>query len=361
MPTQATSLAQRLTAAAMICVLVAAVKLGRDLLIPLAFGVLLAVLLSGLVERLRRRGVPRVVGAVILMGVIALAGAGLVDAVSAPAEQWFARAPQLLTKVQQRVRPLRSAFSRMDDLAMRAGDLTQARAGKAVAPMGPFAGQATLSLIAGTGKAAIGVLMCAAFALLLLGAGPAACARVTAALTPRWRARRVLRLIHAVRREVSRYYGTLALVNVALGTATALLMWSLGMPNPMLWGAVAGVLNFIPYLGGALTVTILAIVGLVSLDRIADTLLACAGFLMLAGIEGHVVEPMFIGRRLALNPIAVLVALWFGGWLWGFLGVAFAMPTLVAAKVVAVHSDRGQSLARFLGPLHTAKAARKAA
>jgi predicted PurR-regulated permease PerM len=343
----------------MVCLLVAAVKLGRDLLIPLAFGLLFAVLLSGLVEKLRRWGVPRVVGATVLMLVIALAGAGLVGALSAPAEQWFARAPHLLTKVQQRVRPLQSVFSRMDELARRAGDLTQTPAGKPAAPATAVTGQATLDLITGTGKAAIGVLMCAALALLLLSAGPAACARTTAALTARWRARKVLRLIHAVRHEVSRYYGTLALVNVAFGTATALLMWLVGMPNPMLWGAVAGMLNFIPYLGGALTVTILAIVGLVSLDRIADTLLACGGFLVLAGIEGHVVEPMFIGRRLALNPIAVLVALWFGGWLWGALGVAFAMPTLVAAKVVATHSDGGKSFVRFLGPLRAAKTAKK--
>jgi len=118
----------------------------------------------------------------------------------------------------------------------------------------------------------------------------------------------------------------------------------------VLWGAIAGVLNFIPYLGCITTLVILSVVALVTFDHITHTLLVGASFLLLAAIEGHVVEPVFIGRRLDLNPIMVLVAIWMGGWIWGITGVVVALPTLVAAKVAASHSVRGGALVRFLSP-----------
>jgi len=122
------------------------------------------------------------------------------------------------------------------------------------------------------------------------------------------------------------------------------------MPNPMLWGAVAGVLNFIPYLGSATTLAILTLVALVTFDTIPHVLMVAASYLALAAVEGHIVEPIFLGRRLDLNPIVVFVALWSGGWLWGMPGVVFALPVLVAAKVAASHSSRGDVVVRFLSP-----------
>jgi predicted PurR-regulated permease PerM len=122
------------------------------------------------------------------------------------------------------------------------------------------------------------------------------------------------------------------------------------MPNPMLWGALAAVLNFIPYLGCAATFVVLTIVAFVSFAGISQTLLVGASFLLLAAIEGHVVEPVFLGRRLDLNPIVVLVALWVGAWIWGIAGMVVAMPFLLALKVAAAKSSNGGALVRFLSP-----------
>jgi predicted PurR-regulated permease PerM len=186
--------------------------------------------------------------------------------------------------------------------------------------------------------------------LLLLAAGPPTLARMTAPVASDGRAVRALRIIDAIRVEVGRYYGTLAVINLLFGTATAAVMWLLGMPNPVLWGAVAAVLNFIPYLGGVTTVVILALVAFVSFDGIGHALLVPASFLLMAGIEAHIVEPVFLGRRLDLNPIIVLVALWVGAWVWGIAGMVVAMPVLVATKVAAAHSENGSSVVRFLSP-----------
>jgi len=331
------------------CAAVAALRVGRDLLIPLVLGVLAALVLSGIVETLRRWRVPRALSALVLLLLIAVGIGGVLDAIWTPAQQWIENAPHVLRTVERRVRPAQSIVQRIDAIADRLSAIASP-GGKDAAPPSAAPSVTAASVLAGTGWFAASIVMWLALTLLLLAAGPGTLARMTATLASDWHAANVLRIIHAIRNEVGRYYATLAVINVGFGAVTALVMWLLGMPNPMLWGAIAGVLNFIPYLGCITTLAILTLVALVTFDHITHTLLVGASFLLLAAIEGHVVEPVFIGRRLDLNPIMVLVAIWMGGWIWGITGVVVALPTLVAAKVAASHSARGGALVRFLSP-----------
>jgi predicted PurR-regulated permease PerM len=159
-----------------------------------------------------------------------------------------------------------------------------------------------------------------------------------------------LRVIDAIRRELGRYYGTIALINLGLGAATAVAMLLLGMPNPYLWGATAAVLNFIPYVGSATTLVLLGAVALVSFDDLGHVFGVLGSYLALATIEGQVVQPLLVGRRLDLNPILVFLAVWFGGWFWGVAGIVIAVPTLVALKVAATHSEDASAVVAFLSP-----------
>ena len=127
-------------------------------------------------------------------------------------------------------------------------------------------------------------------------------------------------------------------------------MWLLHMPTPVLWGAMAAMLNFIPYLGSAVTLVTVTIVALVTFDSTPHILLVGAAYLGLATIEGQLIEPIFFGRRLQLNPVIVFVALWLGGWLWGIAGVLLALPVLVATKVAASQPGGNDVVLRFLGP-----------
>jgi predicted PurR-regulated permease PerM len=174
----------------------------------------------------------------------------------------------------------------------------------------------------------------------MLAAGPSTLARMSSLLGRDVHAIRALQIIDAIRREVGRYYGTLALLNLAFGTVAGAVMWQLGMPNPVLWGVVAGVLHFIPYLGPAVTAAILTLVALVTFNSNAHVLLITAVYVGMAAIEGNIVEPWFLGRRLNLNPILVLLALWLGGWLWGVAGMVLALPLLLALKVATRRGTR---------------------
>jgi predicted PurR-regulated permease PerM len=332
------------------CILVFLLRLGRDALVPVALAILIALVLSGVVESLHRIRIPRGLSAVVLLAIVAVALAVAVDMVSTPAQEWVQSAPRLMRTIEHKLRPAQSLVRRLDAIAKRATALASPDAApSSTAPAAPAATVSAVDLLAGTGWFVAAVLAVMALTLLLLAAGPPTLARMTAALSD-VHAVRALRVIDAIRVEVGRYYATLAVINLAFGSVIAGTMWLFGMPNPILWGVLAGVLNFIPYLGAATTLAVLTLVALVSFDSIAHILLVGASYLGLAAIEGHVVEPIFLGRRLDLNPIVVFVALWLGGWIWGVPGVVVALPALVAAKVAASHSRHGEMLVRFLSP-----------
>ena len=337
-----------------LCVAVAALRLGRDLLVPIVLAVLITLVLSGIVETLRRYRVPRALSAVVLLALVGAAVGGTLHAVWTPAQQWIEGAPRVLRTIEHKTRPAQSVVRRIDAIVRRASALAgaadpPAAATTASAPS-PTTTVSAMDVVAGTSGVVAALLMGAALTLLLLTAGPSTLARLTAPVATDGRAIRVLRVIEAIRLEVGRYCGTLAVINLLFGALTALVMWLLGMPNPVLWGALAAVLNFIPYLGCATTLAILTLVAFVSFDRISQTALVAASFLALAAVEGHIVEPVFLGRRLDLNPIVVLVALWVGAWIWGIAGMVVALPLLVATKVAASHSPNGDAVVRFLSP-----------
>jgi predicted PurR-regulated permease PerM len=292
------------------------------------------------------------VSALVLLLIIGVAMGGVLHAVWTPARQWIESAPSVLRTIEHKTRSAQSVVRRIDALARRASALAGAGdpPGTAPSPAPPASWLSAMDVVESTSGAAAAFLMGAALTLLLLAAGPPTLARMTAPIASEGRPVQALRVIDAIRVELGRYYGTLAVLNLLFGTATALLMWSLGMPNPMLWGALAAVLNFIPYLGCATTFVILTVVAFVSFDGISKTLLAGSSFLLLAAIEGHIIEPVFVGRRLDLNPIVVLVALWLGAWMWGIAGMVVALPVLVATKVAAARSQNGAAVVRFLSP-----------
>jgi predicted PurR-regulated permease PerM len=338
-----------------ICVAVAALRLGRELLVPIVLAVLITLVLSGVVESLRRYRIPRALSAVVLLVLFGVAIGGGLHAVWTPARQWIDSAPRVLRTIEHKTRAAQSVVRQIDAIVRRASALTGTAdsptpTATPAAPSPPPTAMSAMEVVEGTSGVVAALLMGAALTVLLLAAGPPTLARMTVPVATGGRAIHVLRVIEAIRLEVGRYYGTLAVINLLFGAITALVMWRLGMPNPILWGALAGVLNFIPYLGCATTLAILTIVAFVSFDRISQTVLVVASFLALAAVEGHIVEPVFLGRRLDLNPIVVLVALWVGAWVWGIAGMVVALPLLVATKAAASHSDNGGAVVRFLSP-----------
>jgi predicted PurR-regulated permease PerM len=336
----------------LVCVLCAVLLyFARAAFIPVALALLFALVLSSPVEALHRRGLPRVVSALLILMVFLGATGGAVNLLWEPAQQWLAGAPRIVKTVERKLGPVTRVLRRIDAVTDRAGHLADAGGRTTSTLTGATPAQsASGEFLLGTGTTVVAMATVVILTLFLLAGGPPMLGRMTASLARDIRSTHVLRVIDAVRREVGRYYATLALINLGLGLATGLAMMALGMPNPVLWGALACVLNFIPYVGSATTLIVLTVVAIVSFDGVGRVLAVAATYLALATIEGQIVQPLLIGRRLELNPIIVFLALWFGGWFWGVAGVVMAIPCLVAIKVAAEHSARGTPLVEFLSP-----------
>jgi predicted PurR-regulated permease PerM len=329
--------------------LIGALYVAKPAVAPVLLAVLFALLLSPLVDRLQRWHLPRVVGAgCVMVALLAIVG-GIVDATWQPAGDWAAHAPETMQVIARKVRPLERWFARVDVLSRHT--LSAAESGRAAAPAsatGPAVSPARTVLI-NSPRVILAVFSVIVLTFFFLVAAPNLFARVDRGARPGAGTRHAVQLINEVRAELARYLGTIALINVALGIATAALVYWLRFPTPILWGTVAAVLNFIPYIGPAVTLCILTSVALVTFDGAGQAVTVAVTFVCLAILEGQIVQPLLVGRRLKLNPLVIILAVWAGSWLWGILGVVLAVPCLVAAKATAEHLRERLSLVDILG------------
>ena len=325
--------------------------------VPIALALLVALILSGPVEALHRLRVPRSFSATIILLLALSLAAGLVDVMWAPTQQWLARAPQTMKVIRRKVSPAVKFLTHVEELRNSAGALAapgaaapSAAAPSAAVPAAAESGAAPFTVLDATREAAVSLLTFVIVTLFLLAGGPPMLARMTAAFVDDLNAGHVLDILEKVRGEVGRFYVTTAIINVGLGCATAGAMLACGMPTPYLWGALAAVLNFIPYAGPTTTLIVLTLVAFVTFDSIGHVLAVAGSYIALAMVEGQIVQPLFVGRRLQVNPLLIFLALWFGGLYWGIAGVILATPALVALKVVSENAISGKSVMEFLGP-----------
>jgi len=143
-----------------------------------------------------------------------------------------------------------------------------------------------------------------------------------------------VRALNDIDDNMTTYFGTFTLVNLCLAVTAATLTWATGLPNPLLWGVLACVLNYVPYIGPALVVGTLALVGLLVHPTIGEAAMAPLLYLAVVTIEGQFITPALMGKRLELNPFAVFLAIAFFAWLWGPIGAFLAVPILMAGSVI---------------------------
>jgi predicted PurR-regulated permease PerM len=332
---------------------------GHVAFVPIALALLISLVLSGPVEALYTRGVPRSLSAALIMAAILGTMVALVNFMSEPAQKWFAAAPHTVRLIERKIRPFEQIMSRIGELRNSAGNIGSspppaAAAGSPATPPAPAGAapqeSAPAMLLDGARTVVLSCVTVVILTLFLLSGGPPMLARMTAAFASDLKSAHILAVIENVRGEVGRFYVTTALINVGLGVATSLAMMACGMPNPFLWGTMAAILNFIPYAGATTTLIVVTIVAIISFDGVGHAVAVAGSYLALATIEGQFVQPLLVGRRLQLNPMLVFLALWFGGFFWGIAGIILATPTLAALKVVATHSTGGKPLLEFLSP-----------
>jgi predicted PurR-regulated permease PerM len=323
--------------------------------IPVALALLISLILSGPVEMLHDRRVPRSVRAAVIVAAILGLMAAMVNFMSQPAQQWFAAAPHTVRLIERKIRPFEQLMARIGELRNSAGNIGSAPQPAQTAPA-PVATapqeSAPAMLLDGARTFALSCVTIIILTLFLLSGGPPMLARMTGAFASDLKSAHILDVIEMVRSEVGRFYVTTALINVGLGVVTTLVMMLCGMPTPFLWGTMAAILNFIPYAGATTSLIVMTVVAIISFDGLGHAFAVAGSYLAIATVEGQFVQPLLVGRRLQLNPMLVFLALWLGGFFWGIAGIILATPTLVALKVVATHAAGGEQLLEFLSPHH---------
>jgi predicted PurR-regulated permease PerM len=305
------------------------------MLMPIAFAFVLGIILIPVVRFLRNKMfIPHWIGAmIVLVGLIALPGAGLYG-LAHPTAGWFAagfegidRAEARLEEFLEPLRQVRVATERVAEIAtIPDGDAPVVR----VRDRG----------IAGTIMDwTQGFVVTAAIILVLLYFMMATDGLFTRRLIsslPTWRDKRTAHEIaEQIQNDVSHYLLTITVINALLGVVVAMVMWMLGMPSPVLWGVLAALLNYIPYVGALVGVGLAGIIALVTFDSIPYAILVAAIYYGLTGLEGSFIVPAVLGRRLYLNPVVVFVGLVYWGWVWGIPGALLAVPMLSIMKIVA--------------------------
>jgi predicted PurR-regulated permease PerM len=329
--------------------------------IPIALALLLALVLSGPVEALYKRGVPRSLSALVILAIALGLIGGLAVSLWKPAQYWYSEAPQTIRAIKQKIAPAAKIVNRVDDIGNSAGSIgAPGRAGaRAPAPPAAAPTAAASGIIGSSLGAAVSTMTFAILTLFLLTGGPPMLARMAAAFADNLNASHVLMIIEAVRREVGRFYAITALINIGLGVVTTVAMMLLGMPTPYVWGIMAAMLNFIPYAGPVTTLAIVTFVAAMTFDTVPRVLGVAGTYLAITTIEGQIIQPLFVGRRLKINPLLIFLGLWLGGLFWGIAGVMLATPVLVALKVIAEHVIGGKAILEFLGPNSAAAVTKK--
>jgi len=328
---------------------IAGLQFASSLLVPIVLAVLLTLLLGPLVRWMSRFGVAEPVAAgIIVFGAMTVIVSALV-VLSAPATEWLRRAPATMQSVEAKLRtiePLSAIQATAASVSQLAGVARpdSSAATIQVVPPGP------LQEVGWTTAHVVGGVLTVVFLTYFLLASGSMFRRKIAYLFPSGEQRtNIKRALFEVEQQMSRYLLINTMISIGFGLGTWGLLAIIGVPNPVLWGAVAGVLNFIPYLGALVTVVLIGIVTMATFDGTQEMLMACGGFLLLDLIKGHFVSPMVLGRRMSLNTVAVLLSLLFWGWVWGIVGVIIAVPLTVMIQVICSHSERFRGVAIVLG------------
>jgi predicted PurR-regulated permease PerM len=160
--------------------------------------------------------------------------------------------------------------------------------------------------------------------------------------------KRAVLIAHEIEAQISRYLFTVTLINLCLGTAVGTAVGLLGLPNPMMWGALVAGLNFVPYLGALTGIILMTLGAALSFSSLSYALIFPGVYFLLATLEGNFITPFVMGRSLTLNPVLVLLSLMFWGWMWGIAGILLAVPILATFKIFCSHIEQMEPLAEFI-------------
>ncbi|MGH7649925.1 MAG: AI-2E family transporter [Gemmatimonadaceae bacterium] len=335
-----------------ICVLAVlyTLYLAREVVVPVVFAVLLKFFFSPTMRALRKAHIPDPVGAaLVILVLLSIFGVGGY-AVSGQAQEWIEKAPKAMAVASARFKKLRQPVERVTRTAEQMESATGVSGEQTPTREVVVRGPSLLSRVFGTTTSLVaGLLEVIVLLFFLLAGGELFLQKLVKVLPNLPDKKRAVTIARETEASISTYLSTILLINVCEGTVVAIIMALLGMPNPVLWGVLAALLEFIPYLGATVMVVVLAVAGITTFPGVGHALLVPACFIVVTVIQANFISPPLLGRRLTLNPVAIFVglAVWF--FIWGIPGAFMAVPLLAATKIFCDHIEALAPIGEFLG------------
>ena len=321
----------------------AAMYVASDIVLPVVLAIVLKLLMQPLVRMLDGFHVPRVLGALLAILVLIGVFVGLGTALTRPAVDWAGRLPDALPRVEEELRLFSRPVQAMQNLAQRLETIVTGpvqrtqpqRATQPAAQQQPAHVSAVLSMLFSSTRAvAVGFFTTILVLFYLLVSGETFLRRLVEILPRFDDKRRAVEISLHVEHDVSVYLVTITIINAGVGIAAGCVMWLCGVGDPVLWGCIAFVLNYVPILGPIMGVVLFAMIGLLSLGPGIGALLPAALYFLIHIAEGEFITPMAVARRFTVNPVAVVLGLVFWYWMWGVPGAILAVPMLAIVKLV---------------------------
>ncbi|MDQ6860888.1 MAG: AI-2E family transporter [Verrucomicrobiota bacterium] len=320
----------------------------RSVLLPVVLALLLSFLLAPVVRALAKVRIPPALGAaLLLLGVVAALGFG-VSFLTTPVAGWLEKAPYGLEQLQQKLLPLKKPMEQVAQASGAIENLTAPPAAGAATRTVEIKQHRISDMLSSTPEFLVSTVVMFILVYFLLAFDGVFLGKIVKTLPTLKDKKRAVSILQEIERHVSRYLLTVTLINVCLGIAVGTTVGFLGLRNPIMWGVLVAVLNFVPYLGALTGIICMTIGAVLSFPNISYAMIFPAFYLGLATIEGNLVTPWVMGRSLTLNPVVILLSITFWGWLWGIAGIIIAVPILAAFKIFCTHIKQMEPVAEFL-------------
>lgn len=315
---------------------------------PIIFAIILYMVLQPAMRWAIKLRVPKAVAALFIIFVFS-GGMGVLGfTLSGPAADWISKAPDSLRRIEDRlfifkqpIADLRSVGEQAEQIAK--GPTTGGRPVKVVGPsVSEFLFSGTRTMLVGLGTTIV-------LLFFLLVSGDLFLRRFVEILPTLSNKKQAVNIAREIESNISSYLATITLMNLGVGILTGAAAYVSGLSDPVLWGSVAFLLNFVPILGPLCGVLILLLAGLLAFDAIWQAVLPAGIYFIIHIAEAEVITPMLLARRFILNPVLVIVAVIFWYWMWGITGALLAVPLLATAKIICDRVAPLTALGHFLG------------
>ncbi|MDQ2878461.1 MAG: AI-2E family transporter [Pseudomonadota bacterium] len=325
-----------------------ALKGGSEFFLPTTAALVVAVALIPILEWLEQRRIPSPIAAFVCVILFVAAAGTAIVAIVMPATQFFRRLPERIDRIQSNLAPLLDLYSSLEKYVNRtvkqlaAGPVHQA-ATTAVAPP-----SSVLELAATTAPIVIVQIFFGILVVFFFLSHWSGMRRGMISNRASFGgAMATARVIQEVVDDTAAYLGTITLINLALGSVIAFLLWLAGMPYPVMWGGIAAMLNYIPYFGPIVSALLLVVGGLMVFPDIWAAMLPPAIMIGCHLLEANAITPMIVGHRLTINPVLILISISFWSWVWGTAGAVLAVPLLIIFQTIAAAAGK-PDIAGFL-------------